>query len=141
MRLIPEHCNCHLVLTHFLCLKCPKKFSLGAHICEGDTCPVHKCLLQEIQVIVFLSSKSGSIADTMHYRLRGPIGLLNVQKVSESRRLFLTEGTSKTDNFALFVKIMTPIFCTTIFIQGWQSETGQKSDKCLEKPERGLRRS
>ena len=78
---------------------------------------------------------------TMHYRLRGPIGLLNVQKVSESRRLFLTEGTSKTDNFALFVKIMTQIFCTIIFSQGWQSETGQKSDKCLEKPEGGLRRS
>ena len=79
--------------------------------------------------------------DSMHYRLRGPIGLLNVQKVSESRRLFLTEGTSKTDNFALFVKIMTQIFCTIIFSQGWQSETGQKSDKCLEKPEGGLRRS
>ena len=47
---------------------------------------------------------------TLHYRLRGPIGLLNVQKVSKSRRLFLTEGTSKTDNFALFVKIMTQIF-------------------------------
>ena len=77
----------------------------------------------------------------MHYRLRGPIGLLNVQKVSKSRRLFLTEGTSKTDNFALFVKIMTQIFCKIIFSQGWQSETGQKSDKCLEKPERGLRRS
>ena len=78
---------------------------------------------------------------SMHYRLMGSIGFLNVQKVSKSRRLFLTEGTSKTDNFALFVKIMTQIFCTIIFNQGWQSETGQKSDKCLEKPEGGLRRS
>ena len=73
----------------------------------------------------------------MHYRLRGPIGLLNVQKVSKSRRLFLTEGTSKTENFALIVKIMTQIFCTIIFSQCWQSETGQQSDKCLEKPEGG----
>ena len=78
---------------------------------------------------------------TVHYRLRGPIGLLNVQKVSESRQLFLTDGTSKTDNFALFVKIMTQIFCTIIFNQGWQSETGQKRNKCIEKPEGGLRRS
>ena len=63
-----------------------------------------------------------------------------MQKVSKSRRLFLTEGASKTNNFALFVRIMTQIFYTIIFSQGWQSETGQKSDKCLEKPERGLRR-
>ena len=45
----------------------------------------------------------------LHYRLRGSIGFLNVQKVSKSRLLFLTEGTSKTDNFALFGKIMTQI--------------------------------
>ena len=48
---------------------------------------------------------------TLHYRLRGSMGFLNVQKVSKSRLLFLTEGTSKTDNFALFVKIMTQILC------------------------------
>ena len=48
---------------------------------------------------------------SLHYRLRGSIGFLNVQKVSKSRLLFLTEGTSKTDNFALFVKIMTQILC------------------------------
>ena len=63
-----------------------------------------------------------------------------MQKVSKSRRWFLTEGTAKTDNFALFVKIMTQILCKIIFNQGWQSETGQKNDKCLEKPEGGLRR-
>ena len=81
------------------------------------------------------------VGKPLHYRLRGSIGLLNVQKVSKSRRLFLTDGTSKTDKFALFVKIMTQILCKIIFSQGWQSETGQKSDKCLEKPEGGLRRS
>ena len=45
----------------------------------------------------------------LHYRLRGSIGFLNVQKKSKSKRLFLTQGTPKTDNFALFVKIMTQI--------------------------------
>ena len=77
----------------------------------------------------------------LHYRLKSPIGFSNMHKVSKSRRWFLTEGTSKTDNFALFVKIMTQIFCTIIFNQGWQSETGQKRNKCIEKPEGGLRRS
>ena len=97
----------------------------------------------KITECVFSLKSLGLLTPTypLHYILRGPIGLLKVQKVSESRRLFLTEGTSKTDNFALFVKIMTQIFCTIIFSQGWQSETGQKSDKCLEKPEGGLRRS
>ena len=42
----------------------------------------------------------------MHYRLRCPIGFLNVQKKSKSKRLFLTP---KSENFALFVKIMTQI--------------------------------
>ena len=87
------------------------------------------------------SISAGRAAASMHYRLTGSIGLLNVKKVSKSRWLFLTEGASKTNNFALFVKIMTQIFCSIVFSQGWQSETGQKSDKCLEKPEGGLRRS
>ena len=55
--------------------------------------------------------KQHNLGDPVHYRLRGSIGFLNVQKVSKSRLLFLTEGTSKTDNFALFVKIMTQILC------------------------------
>ena len=47
----------------------------------------------------------------LHYRLslRGTIGFLNDQKKSKSKRLFLTQGTSKTDNFELFVKVMTQI--------------------------------
>ena len=77
----------------------------------------------------------------MHYRLRGSIGFINMQKVSKSRRLFLTEGTSKIDNFALFVKNMTQIFYKIIFSQGWHSENGPNSDKCIENPEGGLRRS
>ena len=44
----------------------------------------------------------------MHYRLRCSIGFLNVQK-SPKEKLFLTQGIPKSDNFALFVKIMTQI--------------------------------
>ena len=29
---------------------------------------------------------------------------------------------------------VTKIFCTIIFSQGWQSETGQKRNKCIENP-------
>ena len=36
-------------------------------------------------------------------------GFLNVHKKSKIRQLFLAQGTPKTDNFALFVKIMTQI--------------------------------
>ena len=36
---------------------------------------------------------------SLHYSLRCPIGFLNVQKKSKSKRLFLTQGTPKTDNF------------------------------------------
>ena len=55
----------------------------------------------------------------MHYRLRGSIGFLNAQKKSKSKRLFLTQGTPKYDNFALFVKIMTQI-CTKKISQLFQ---------------------
>ena len=55
----------------------------------------------------------------MHYRLRCPIGFLNAQKKSKSKRLFLTQGTPKYDNFALFVKIMTQI-CTKKISQLFQ---------------------
>ena len=58
---------------------------------------------------------SKCLKETLHYWLRRSIGFLNVQKKSTSRRLFLTQGTLKTDNFALFVKIMTQILCKIIF--------------------------
>ena len=54
----------------------------------------------------------------LHYRLRGPIGLLNVQKVSKSRRLFITEGTSKTDNFVLFGEDYDPNILHNYFQPG-----------------------
>ena len=57
--------------------------------------------------------------EAMHYRLRGSIGFLNAQKKSKSKRLFLTQGTPKYDNFALFVKIMTQI-CTKKISQLFQ---------------------
>ena len=56
---------------------------------------------------------------SLHYRLRGSIGFLNAQKKSKSKRLFLTQGTPKYDNFALFVKIMTQI-CTKKISQLFQ---------------------
>ena len=52
----------------------------------------------------------------MHYRLRGSIGFLNVQKKSKSKRLFLTEGISKSKNVALFVKILNQIFYQNYFM-------------------------
>ena len=51
----------------------------------------------------------------MHYRLRCPIGFLNVQKYSKSKRLVLTQGIPKSETFALFVKIMTQILCQKSF--------------------------
>ena len=94
----------------------------------------HKCCrifskdksIQDIKLIIFFSwiyvgnslwkgIFSHNENETLHYRLRSSIGFLNMQKVSKSRQLFLTKGTSKTDNFALFVKIMTQIFCKIIF--------------------------
>ena len=56
---------------------------------------------------------------TMHYRLRGSIGFLNAQKKFKSKRLFLTQGTPKYDNFAIFVKNMTQI-CTKKISQLFQ---------------------
>ena len=44
----------------------------------------------------------------LHYRLslnlRDSTRFLNVQKKSKSKQLFLIQGISKTDNFAIFVK-------------------------------------
>ena len=53
------------------------------------------------------------------HRLRCPIGFLNVQKNSKSKRLVLTQGIPKSETFALFVKIMTQI-CTKKISQLFQ---------------------
>ena len=52
----------------------------------------------------------------MHYRLRCPIGFLNVQKKSKSKQLFLTEGISQSKDVALFVKIVTQILYQKYFM-------------------------
>ena len=75
---------------------------------------------------------------TLHYRLRGSIGFLNVQKKSKSKRLFLTQGIPKSDNFALFVKILTQILYQKNFINFSESKYGQNHGQCSEKVERGL---
>ena len=75
---------------------------------------------------------------SMHYRLRGSIGFLNVQKKSKSKRLFLTQGIPKSDNFALFVEILTQILYQKNFINFSESKYGQNHGQCSEKVERGL---
>ena len=74
----------------------------------------------------------------LHYRLRCPIGFLNIQKKSKSKRLFLTEGITKSKNFALFVKIMTQILYQKYFITFSESTYGQNHGQCSEEVERGL---
>ena len=74
----------------------------------------------------------------LHYRLRCPIGFLNVQKKSKSKRLFLTQGIPKSENFALFVKIMTQILYQKYFITFSENTYGQNHGQCSEKVERGL---
>ena len=78
------------------------------------------------------------IKGPLHYRLRCPIGFLNVQKKSKSKWLFLTQGTPKYDNFALFVKIMTQILYQKSFITFSESKYGQNHGQCSEKVEGGL---
>ena len=63
------------------------------------------CNLKYSDLSVFNVFSSQSV----HYRLRCNIGVLNVQKKSKSKLLFLTEGIPNSKNFALFVKIMTQI--------------------------------
>ena len=75
---------------------------------------------------------------TLHYRLRCTIGVLNVQKKSKSKLFFLTEGISKSKNFALFVKIMTQILYQKNFITFSESKYCQNHGQCSEKVERGL---
>ena len=52
----------------------------------------------QISEVVCLCCIYKTLPPTMHYRLRGSIGFLNVQKKSKSKRLFLTQWTPKTDN-------------------------------------------
>ena len=75
--------------------------------------------------------------NTLHYRLRCPIGFLNVQKKSKSKRLFLTQGIPKSDNFALFVKIMTQILYQKYFVTFSESKYGQNHGQCSEKVDFG----
>ena len=75
---------------------------------------------------------------SLHYRLMCPIGFLNVQKKSKSKRLFLTQGIPKSDNFALFVKIMTQILYQKNFMTFSESKYGQNHGQCSEKVEGGL---
>ena len=60
----------------------------------------------------------------------GSIGFLNVQKKSKSKRLFLTQGIPKSENFALFVKIMTQILYQKNFITFSESKYGQNHGQC-----------
>ena len=46
-------------------------------------------------------SEAADCAAPMHYRLRGSIGFLELQKKSKSKQLFLTQRTPKTDNLEL----------------------------------------
>ena len=86
----------------------------------------------------FRCKSSGLVMKSMHYRLRCPIELLNLQKKSKSKLLFLTEGIPKSKNFALFVKIMTQILYQKYFITFSENTYGQNHGQCSEKVERGL---
>ena len=81
-----------------------------------------------------------NVTVTMHsdYRLRCPIGFLNVQKKSKSKRLFLTEWIPKSKKFALFVKIMTQILYQKYFVTFLVSKYGQNHCQCSENVEGGL---
>ena len=59
--------------------------------------------------LLSLPCQTSLIKPPLHYRLRCTIGVLNVQKKSKSKLLFLTEGIPKYKNFALFVESMTQI--------------------------------
>ena len=74
----------------------------------------------------------------MYNRLRGSIGFLNVKKKSKSIRLFLSQGIPKSDNFALFVKIITQILYQKNFMTFSESKYGQNHGQCSEKVEEGL---
>ena len=80
-------------------------------------------------------SSSGIVCQMMalHYKLRGSIRFLNVQKKSKSKWLFLTQGIPKSDNFALFVKIMTQILYQKNFMTFSESKYGQNHGQCSEK--------
>ena len=87
-------------------------------------------------------SSSGTNCHMMplHYRLRDSIRFLNVKKKSKCKRRFLIQETSKTDHFAHFdfdINSFQNVFSACVD----KVQMAKRSDKCLEKPERGLRRS
>ena len=88
-------------------------------------------------LILTPSKRNMSVGSPLHYRLRCTIGFLNVKK---SKWLFLTQGTPKYDNFALFVKIMTQILYQKSFIVFSENKYGQNHSQCSEKVEGGLSR-
>ena len=59
------------------------------------------------------------------------------QKKSKSKGLFLTQGTPKYDNFALFVKIMTQVVPTNVIIVS-ENKYVQNHGQCSEKVEGSL---
>ena len=92
--------------------------------------------LQLAHILIRVAEVGGGYP--MHYRLRCAIGFLNVQKKPKSKRSFLTQGIPKSENFALFVKIMTQILYQKNFITFSESKYGQNHGQCSEKVERGL---
>ena len=108
-----SHCNAVLFHQYRCCIcTCTKTTSK-----QGGYFPSFYQLLLLIFLVqtMFNIQLHQTLFETMHNRLRGSIWFLNVQKKSKSKRLFLTQGTPKTDNFAFFVKIMTQILCKIIF--------------------------
>ena len=135
--------------THLLCFN-PLKVaggsreeSGGCQQCRGK-CRVakHQRQRQQGRSVIFgivqVDEGSFFVGLPLHYRLRCPIGFLNVQKKSKSKGLFLTQGTPKYDNFSLFVKIMTQILYQKYFITFSESKYGQNHGQCSEKVEGGL---
>ena len=57
----------------------------------------------------------------------------NIQK-----NAVLTQGIPKSETFALFVKIMTQIFCQQSFTTFSENKYDQNHGQCSEKVERGL---
>ena len=78
-----------------------------------------------------------SAGESMHYRLRRPIGLWKVQKVGQSRHLFLIEPTKQ--KILHFLRLLWPRSCAkNYFIFFSESKYCQNHGQCSEKVERGL---
>ena len=87
--------------------------------------------LQLAHILIRVAEVGGGYP--MHYRLRCAIGFLNVQKKPKSKRSFLTQGIPKSENFALFVKIMTQILYQKKIITFSESKYGENHGQCSEK--------